>query len=297
MIKKTLTLLSFLCICVVIQAKNYLVHSPDGKIKVTVIADKQLRWSIDYNGERILNPSVMQINIEGQPQQPGVNPSVIKAKTIKVNSEQTAIVPTKQRVINDLYNQLTLTCKGGYSVVFRVYNNGAAYRFETTLKDSQIHVNSETVEQNWIDGCKAYWPREKNQEYITHCEAIFDELNLNSLTKEMKGYLPIYLSTPKGTKVVIMESDLSDYPNLFLTGDRNHTLTGEFPPVVLKSELKKGKDRDEVLLEKAPYIAATQGTRTYPWRVLMINEDDKAVIENNLVYQLASPSVRMIRNG
>ena len=32
----------------------------------------------------------------------------------------------------------------------------------------------------------------------------------------MKGYLPIYLSTPKGTKVVIMESDLFDYPNLFL---------------------------------------------------------------------------------
>ena len=107
----------------------------------------------------------------------------------------------------------------------------------------------------------------------------------------MKGYLPIYLSTPKGTKIVIMESDLFDYPNLFLTGDRNNTLSGEFPPVVLKSALKEGADRDEVLLEKASYIAETEGTRTFPWRVLMINEDDKAVIENNLVYQLASPSV------
>ena len=102
----------------------------------------------------------------------------------------------------------------------------------------------------------------------------------------MKGYLPIYLSTPKGTKVVIMESDLFDYPNLFLTGDRNNTLSGEFPPVVLKSALKEGTDRDEVLLEKASYIAETEGTRAFPWRVLMINEDDKAVIENNLVYQL-----------
>ena len=291
MMKRTLTLLCILCTCVVIQAKNYLVNSPDGKIKVTVTADTQLSWSIDYNGEQILNPSVMQMNIKGQSVQPGVNPSVIKAKTIKVDSEQTAVVPTKQRIIRDQYNQLTLTCKGGYAVVFRVYNNGAAYRFETTFKSPQVYVNSETVQQNWIDGCKAYWPREKNQEYITHCEAIFDELNLNSLTKEMKGYLPIYLSTPKGTKVVIMESDLFDYPNLFLTGDRNRTLTGEFPPVVLKSELKKGADRDEVLLEKASYIAATQGTRTYPWRVLMINEDDKAVVENNLAYQLASPSV------
>ena len=237
MMKRTLTLLCILCTCVVIQAKNYLVNSPDGKIKVTVTADTQLSWSIDYNGEQILNPSVMQMNIKGQSVQPGVNPSVIKAKTIKVDSEQTAVVPTKQRIIRDQYNQLTLTCKGGYAVVFSVYNNGAAYRFETTFKSPQVYVNSETVQQNWIDGCKAYWPREKNQEYITHCEAIFDELNLNSLTKEMKGYLPIYLSTPKGTKVVIMESDLFDYPNLFLTGDRNRTLTGEFPPVVLKSEI------------------------------------------------------------
>ncbi|MCS3022933.1 glycoside hydrolase family 97 N-terminal domain-containing protein [Bacteroides xylanisolvens] len=38
------------------QAKNYTVNSPDGKIKVTVTAGKQLSWSIDYNGERILNP-------------------------------------------------------------------------------------------------------------------------------------------------------------------------------------------------------------------------------------------------
>lgn len=79
------------------QAKNYTVNSPDGKIKVTVTAGKQLSWSIDYNGERILNPSLMQMNIAGQIEQPGVNPKVIKAKTVKVNSEQTAVVPLKQK--------------------------------------------------------------------------------------------------------------------------------------------------------------------------------------------------------
>lgn len=70
------------------QAKNYTVNSPDGKIKVTVTAGKQLSWSIDYNGERILNPSLMQMNIAGQIEQPGVNPKVIKAKTVKVNSSK-----------------------------------------------------------------------------------------------------------------------------------------------------------------------------------------------------------------
>ena len=289
--KKVFILLNILCICMVIHAKNYIVSSPNGQIKVTVMINKQLTWSIDYNGEHILNPSIMQMNIEGQPKQLGVYPTVIKAKIKKISTEQIAVIPTKNRIIKDQYTQLTLTCKGDYAVTFRVYNNGAAYRFETALKHSQIHINSEIVEQNWVDGCKVYWPREKNQEYITHCEAIFDELNLTSLTKDMKGYLPIYLSTPKGAKVVIMESDLYDYPNLFLAGNQNNTLTGEFPPVVLKSELKKGTDRDEIFLEKASYIASTKGTRSFPWRLIMINKDDRAVIENNLVYQLASPSV------
>lgn len=163
--KRVLILLHIiLCTCIVTQAKNYTVSSPDGKIKVTVTAGKQLSWSINYNGERILNPSLMQMDIEGQTEQPGVNPKVIKAKTLKVNSEQTAVIPLKQRIIKDQYNQLTLTCKGNYAIVFRVYNNGAAYRFETSLKQPKVIINTETIEQNWTEGCKLYWPREKNQE-------------------------------------------------------------------------------------------------------------------------------------
>lgn len=217
--KRVLILLHIiLCTCIVTQAKNYTVSSPDGKTKVTVTAGKQLSWSINYNGERILNPSLMQMDIEGQTEQPGVNPKVIKAKTLKVNSEQTAVIPLKQRIIKDQYNQLTLTCKGNYAIVFRVYNNGAAYRFETSLKQPKVIINTETIEQNWTEGCKLYWPREKNQEYLTHCEAIFDELNISSLTNDMKGYLPIYLSTPKGTKVVIMESDLFRFTQSIFNG-------------------------------------------------------------------------------
>lgn len=214
--KRVLILLHIiLCTCIVIQAKNYTVSSPDGKIKVTVTAGKLLSWSIDYNGERILNPSLMQMDIEGQTEQPGVNPKVIKAKTLKVNSEQTAVIPLKQRIIKDQYNQLTLTCKGNYAIVFRVYNNGAAYRFETSLKQPKVIINTETIEQNWTEGCKLYWPREKNQEYLTHCEAIFDELNISSLTKDMKGYLPIYLSTLKERKLLLWNPIFSIIPIYF----------------------------------------------------------------------------------
>lgn len=277
-----------MCFCLLMHARDYIIYSPDKSIKVTVNTNKKLSWSIDYNGERILHPSIMQMDVAGLSYKLGESPIVENDKYTSVNAIQKAIIPTKQRIIEDRYNQLTLKFKGEYSVLFRVYNNGAAYRFCTSFNFSPLIVNNEVVEQNWIDGCKVYWPREKNKEYITHCEAIFDELNLTSLTKEMKGYLPIYLSTPNGTKIVIMESDLFDYPNLFLAGNHNNTLEGEFPHVVLKSQLKQNSDRDEILLETASYIVNSKGTRTFPWRLLMINEDDSAVLENNLPYQLST---------
>ena len=136
--QKIFILLCTIGICISVHAKKYIVHSPDNKIKVSITADKQLIWSIDYNGERILTPSAIQMNIEGLKIQPGINPVVINAKVDKINAEQIAVVPVKQKTIRDQYTQLTLICKGDYNIIFRVYNNGAAYRFETVLKQSPI---------------------------------------------------------------------------------------------------------------------------------------------------------------
>lgn len=63
--QKIFILLCTIGICISVHAKKYIVHSPDNKIKVSITADKQLIWSIDYNGERILTPSAIQMNIEG----------------------------------------------------------------------------------------------------------------------------------------------------------------------------------------------------------------------------------------
>ncbi|MCS2968970.1 glycoside hydrolase family 97 N-terminal domain-containing protein [Bacteroides ovatus] len=65
------------------SSQNYTVSSPDGKTKVTVTAGKQLSWSINYNGERILNPSLMQMEVEGQTEQIGSKSQSNKLKHLK----------------------------------------------------------------------------------------------------------------------------------------------------------------------------------------------------------------------
>jgi alpha-glucosidase len=96
--------------------------------------------------------------------------------------------------------------------------------------------------------------------------------------------------TDNGTKIAIAESDVDDYPGLWLRGTSNNALEATFPPYPLKEELRKNSDRDFQVTESADYLAVTTGTRTFPWRILAIAENDADLITNQLVYLLAQPS-------
>lgn len=46
----------------------------------------------------------------------------------------------------------------------------------------------------------------------------------------------------------------------------------------------------QIVTEQEDYIAKSQGPRSFPWRVLAVSASDKELLNNDLVYQLASPS-------
>ena len=51
-----------------------------------------------------------------------------------------------------------------------------------------------------------------------------------------------------------------------------------------------GEFPQEQVTQRANYIAKTKGSRSLPWRVLMIAAEDKDLPANDIVYRLASPS-------
>lgn len=118
-------------------------------------------------------------------------------------------------------------------------------------------------------------------------EYLFKDKVLNNVA-DTAG-LPIYLSTDKGVKLVVLEADLYDYPNLFVKGSKSPSLTSVFPHVVLKEE--SGMGGMSRITQTAAYIAKTGGTRTYPWRAIAISADDKGLLQNELVYKLSTPPV------
>lgn len=275
------SILVIFAVCVAAQASQYKLSSPSGNLVICVEDGDALRWSLSRGSESILNPSAIALHIDG------VKDAKVKVRGVSrrsVDQTLTAVVPVKHRNIRDRFSEMTLRLGGGVAVEFRAYDNGAAYRFVTSKKGT-IDILDETCELDFAGDFEAFWACEKNPEFITHCEADFRPMQLSTIVKPEYSYLPVSISTPSATRLVFSESDLSDYPNLFLEGGNGTTLKAIFPKAILSYEMKN--DRDVAIRENAPYIARTSGSRSFPWRVLTVG-DDRELLENTLVWQLAS---------
>lgn len=263
-----------------LTARDFLLKSPDGSIELIFSDSGSLSWSVNRNGTTILEPSVIDINIDSLNKQAGESFREVKYSVI--NDIITATVPTKYRWIQDCCNQMTVDYGDGLSLIFRAYDNGVAYRFYLRYSDG-FEVTSETSEWKLPAGSKAYWANEKNPDYITHAEAFFKERVIEEIGDDTYCYLPVSIKTPDGLRLVITESDLVDYPNMMLRAGEGSTLKAEFPRVIDEYEMRT--DRDVTVTKLADCIARCEGVRYCPWRILCIG-DDRELLENTLAWQL-----------
>ncbi len=231
--QKILLCLALGFITTIAFSKDYILTSPDKKIKINISVEKNITWSINYNNETLLNASPLSIELTNG-NQLGIDPVVINAFPKSVSSSITAIIPVKNRIIPDVYNELLLQSTGNYSVNFWAYNDGAAYRFETNLPDNIIEVKNETAGFNLAENYHVFWPKENNPNFQSHYEPVFSDTAVAEISNKTYGYLPLLFTSGKGTKLLITEADLYDYPNLFLFGTGSTKLTAAFPPVILE---------------------------------------------------------------
>lgn len=281
-----------LCIAIFLYtgafAKDYVLLSPDKKTQIRVAVNKTITWSVLRSKELLIKPSPMSMTL-GNGNTLGLAPTVLKASTNSVKQSITAVIPVRNKIIAEVYNELKIVFKGGYAVEFRAYDDGVAYRFVTTLGTVPVEINQEEVAFNFNEDCEIYLPKENNKELQSHYEGDFKAMKLSEIANTQYGYLPLYVATSAGTKMVITEADIHDYANLFLYGTGGNSLTGSFPKVILEATPKG--DRGEVITKKADYHAKTSGDRSYPWRTIIISDNDKGLLENELVYKLAQPNV------
>src|SRR5688572_5916958 len=268
------------------------IFSPDGKVKVIVEAKEHLTYSVSYENRIILLPSIIDLTLENGMAISG-KADFKKTTTRSNKSIIISPVPEKRTNIPDTYNELIIRFRSPFSVAFRVYNDGVAYRFLSHFKDSII-IRHETATFNFPAAHPVYYPevvkRDNADIYHTSFEEPYKFKPLDSLTQNNLCFTPVLVAPADGPKIIITESDLEDYPGMFLNGNGNNSLAGRFAPYPLAEKIAEGEFPQPIVTKRAEYIARSKGSRIFPWRVLLIAASDKELPANDLVYRLASPS-------
>ena len=264
---------------------SYDLKSPDNRIEVRVRTAGQVRYDVLLRGTALIEDATFSLDVEHK--KLGVQPKVVDAKQRSYDQEVEPVVHQKFAKIRDHYNELRLAMDAGYAITFRAYNEGVAYRFETSLPQKQVKIYDEEADFNFASNFVVYYPEEDS--FYSHNERKYLPQRLNEIAPMFIATLPAVVDLGRGAKLAIAESDLSDYPGLWLKGGApQFALHATFPPYPLKEQ--QTSDRDYKVVEAADYIAETAGTRTFPWRVLGIADKDGDLITNELVYLLESPS-------
>jgi alpha-glucosidase len=275
---------------------TYHLKSPDGKLDVTVQAGPTLTWAVQHEATPVLAPSPLSMTL-ATGEVLGKNSSVSGAKPTTVNTTIAAPVYKKRQVI-DQYNQLTLTLKGNYGLIFRAYNEGVAYRFFTKRK-GELTVLNEQANFNFAQDSPALLPfvrdlRDPKDFYISSFEALYTPIKLSEvarLKQDTLAFLPALVNLDATKKAVILEADVQDYPGMFLKGNTHDTgLHGTFAPYPLEEKSGGFHNIQLIVPKRANYLAKTKGTRSFPWRIVVVSGADKELANNDMVYKLAEPS-------
>lgn len=280
-----LSLLLLVATGVVWAQKTYQVASPDGSIELKVLVSDKIYYEIVSDGQTLLENGVMQMQVGTQVL--GQKPKVTKKTLKKVSETIKPVVPFKFSTIDNTYNQLLLKFNGNYSVEFRAFDNGVAYRF-LTQKKGDVEVVNELFQ---VDFPEDYL---MHVQIAGHFKTSYEEVYRHMKFSEWKnenGYtlLPVLIEAKNNHKILISESDLTDYPAMFLThAADNNGISSVFP----KNPIEFGPDGDRSvkLLKEADYIAKTKGQRSYPWRYFVIAKEDGDLLENNMTACLAEKS-------
>lgn len=268
------------------------VKSPSGKIFVKVWMGKQLTYSISYDSKTVLEPSSVDLLLENG-QSLSLNNSIRSSSVKKIKEQIISPVPEKRKIIPDIYNLLYITFRRPYIVEFRVYDDGVAYRISTLYKDS-LHIKNEVAEFSFPGKPSLYFPMVQKKEdadiFHTSFEEEYPLRRIDALLEGMIGYTPVLVAPESDPKIGITESDLEDYPGMFLSGTGTSKLIGVFAGYPLEEQVTGETYKQLKVAKRASYIARTAGTRSFPWRVLIIAEKDKDLPGNDIVYRLGAPS-------
>ena len=291
--RKLITTLAaaLVAICAFAAPKSYELKSPNGKLVVKV--DENLFYTLAHGSDLLIDKSGIAIYMTDGTAL-GEWPEPMKASFRSVDQTIDATLYKKAQIV-DRFNEMTLKTKN-FSVIFRAYDDGMAYRIVSHLK-KPYQVKAEVAQFNlpqdwnvWAAYVSQHTETLESQFYNSF-ENHYTYAPISKWNKERIAFLPLMVDGPNGKKIVITEADLMDYPGMYLYNHgHDKSLMGRFAPY--PKEVKQGghNNLQMEVQSREDYIARYDGPQEFPWRIVAVSENDIQMADNDMVYRLATPS-------
>jgi len=280
--------LHFLFLSSFAQSDKSLIHvtSPDGNVTLTLTPGNLLQLQVLHKNTLVV-PDIQTALVVKEFPMAYRNAVVRVITTTPHSSIIKPVLPEKRSIIPDNYTETEVWFKGGYGIKLRAYNDGVAWRMVTRF-EKPVTILDEilTIKMNSSDS--VYYGSETS--FISHSERFYPVQKISEINKGEMCILPALFKKPTGLLAIFTESDLLDYPGLYLqcVEKGEGIFTSTFPKAVQSVEVSKDR-RSYLPSSRYDFIASTTGVREYPWRVFGIATNDVQLIENDIVYRLASP--------
>ncbi|MBO6069358.1 MAG: glycoside hydrolase family 97 protein [Bacteroidales bacterium] len=270
--------------------RTYQLSSPDGKLTLEVQTAPGISYRLSCEGTPVMAPSALSVQLADGTAYDG-NVRFEKALRRSVDGSFEARV-YKRAVVREKYNELTLRYKT-FDVVFRAYDAGIAWRFVSRSKKPFIVVD-EQAEFRFAEDVEATVPYVKQDSprdpFLNSFEAYYDIHPLSAWQQDQKAFLPVSFRMANGWRVNITESDLLDYPGMYLKHLGGAALGGLFAPYPKLIEQDGYNKLQGIVRTTEDYIARQPAGASLPWRIVAVAEKDSQLLDSDLVYELSRPA-------
>jgi alpha-glucosidase len=265
------------------------LSSPNGKVHFTfgIVKHWYQRggapfYKIDLDGHELIKESNLGIEFQDS----GALKDLEIISTSHRSEDSTYVMPVgKNHDIRNHFEEYTFSLaetSGTHrqvDLIFRIYDDGAAFRYSfpkqappSTL--NQFVIKEELTTVTLADSPTIYGLR---VEFGSAYEANYRVGPISIYKNGETVALPMAIEYPGGQYVGITEAELTDYAGMYLmnTGRKADTFETRLAPWP--------KEPDVKVRGSTPMMT--------PWRVFMIGDSPKVLVESNLVYNLSAPSV------
>jgi alpha-glucosidase len=278
------SILALLCLSAPVwAAEEFSVTSPDGRVQLRLVTARgRLEYNVTFREKPVMETSALGITVDKVNLAEGISIGKIDRYQVNETYPWHGVHSPAVDQCNGAKIAVThLQSRTTYTLEIRAYNDGIAFRH--VVPGAGMRVPDEATTFRLPAGSTLWY-----HDLEDHYEGVHARKSLRAVPPGGWAAPPLTFQLPGGAGYAsITEGALVSYSGMGLEGDGTggfHARLGHAIPASYPFRLRYEKD-----VERLTHPAAITGTITTPWRVVMIGADLNALVNCDIVHNVAAP--------